>query len=45
MENLHQQDAAEKAFNKLARTFTKQVEALKRYRSKASSVFTSSAST
>lgn len=34
VENLHQQDAAEKAFNKLARTFTTQVEALKRYRSK-----------
>lgn len=29
-----QQDADEKAFNKLARTFTAQVEALKRYRSK-----------
>ena len=28
-----QQDSAERAFNKLARTFTAQVEALKRYRS------------
>jgi hypothetical protein len=27
-----QQDSAERAFNKLARTFTAQVEALKRYR-------------
>lgn len=34
VENLPQQDSAEKAFNKLARTFTTQVEALKRYRSK-----------
>ena len=29
---LPQQDSAERAFNKLARTFTTQVEALKRYR-------------
>jgi hypothetical protein len=29
----HQQDSAERAFNKLARTFAAQVEALKRYRS------------
>ncbi|MCP4385048.1 MAG: hypothetical protein GY798_27155 [Hyphomicrobiales bacterium] len=32
MENFQQQDSAERAFNKLARTFTTQVEALKRYR-------------
>ncbi len=32
METLPQQDSAERAFNKLARTFTAQVEALKRYR-------------
>lgn len=32
VENLPQQDSAEKAFNKLARTFTTQMEALKRYR-------------
>ncbi len=34
VENIPQQDAAERAFNKLARTFTAQVEALKNYRSK-----------
>ncbi|MFE1603304.1 hypothetical protein [Methylobacterium sp. ID0610] len=33
VETLPQQDSAERAFNKLARTFTTQVEALKRYRS------------
>jgi len=33
VETIPQQDAAERAFNKLARTFTTQVEALKRYRS------------
>ena len=33
IENISQQDSAERAFNKLARTFTTQVEALKRYRS------------
>lgn len=33
-ENIPQQDSAERAFNKLARTFAAQVEALKRYRSK-----------
>ncbi len=33
VENIPQQDSAERAFNKLARTFTGQVEALKRYRS------------
>ena len=33
VENLPQQDSAERAFNRLARTFTAQVEALKRYRS------------
>ncbi len=32
VENIPQQDAAERAFNKLARTFAAQVEALKRYR-------------
>ncbi len=31
-ENIPQQDSAERAFNKLARTFTTQMEALKRYR-------------
>jgi len=33
VETLQQQDSAERAFNKLARTFTTQLEALKRYRS------------
>ena len=33
LENIRQQDSAERAFNKLARTFAAQVEALKRYRS------------
>lgn len=33
VETLPQQDGAERAFNKLARTFTTQIEALKRYRS------------
>ena len=33
VENIPQQDSAERAFNKLARTFAMQVEALKRYRS------------
>ena len=32
VETVQQQDSAERAFNKLARTFTAQVEALKRYR-------------
>ncbi len=32
VETLDQQDSAERAFNKLARTFTSQMEALKRYR-------------
>jgi hypothetical protein len=32
-DNIPQQDSAERAFNKLARTFVSQVEALKRYRS------------
>jgi hypothetical protein len=32
VENIAQQDSAERAFNKLARTFASQVEALKRYR-------------
>ena len=33
VETIPQQDSAERAFNKLARTFATQVEALKRYRS------------
>ena len=33
-QNLPQQDSAERAFNKLTRTFATQVEALKNYRSK-----------
>jgi hypothetical protein len=33
VENIPQQDSAERAFNKLARTFASQVEALKKYRS------------
>lgn len=33
VENIPQQDSAERAFNKLARTFAAQIEALKRYRS------------
>jgi hypothetical protein len=32
VDNIPKQDSAERAFNKLARTFTAQVEALKRYR-------------
>jgi hypothetical protein len=32
VENIPQQDSAERSFNKLARTFTTQLEALKRYR-------------
>jgi hypothetical protein len=32
VENILQQDSAERAFNKLARTFAVQMEALKRYR-------------
>ncbi|WP_157182085.1 hypothetical protein [Methylobacterium sp. WSM2598] len=36
VENIPQQDSAERAFNKLARTFTTQIEALKRYRSDGS---------
>jgi hypothetical protein len=34
VDTIPQQDSAERAFNKLARTFAAQVEALKRYRSK-----------
>ncbi len=34
VENIPQQDSAQNAFNKLARTFAAQVEALKEYRSK-----------
>jgi hypothetical protein len=33
VDNIPQQDSAERALNKLARTFTAQLEALKRYRS------------
>jgi hypothetical protein len=33
VENIDQQDSAEKTFNKLARTFTMQIDALKKYRS------------
>jgi hypothetical protein len=33
VDNIPQQDSAERAFNKLARTFATQMEALKRYRS------------
>jgi hypothetical protein len=33
VENIPQQDSAERGLNKLARTFTSQMEALKRYRS------------
>jgi hypothetical protein len=32
VQNIQQQDSAERAFNKLARTFTAQMEALKRHR-------------
>jgi hypothetical protein len=32
VDNLRQQDAAERALNKLTRTYTTQMEALKRYR-------------
>lgn len=35
VETIPQQDAAEKAFNKLARTYTTQMEALKKYRADA----------
>ncbi len=35
VEHIPQQDSAERAFNKLARTFTTQMEALKRYRTGA----------
>ena len=34
VETIPQQDSAERALNKLARTFASQVEALKRYRSR-----------
>jgi hypothetical protein len=34
VDNIQQQDSAERAFNKLTRTFAAQVEALKNYRSK-----------
>lgn len=34
VQNISQQDSAERAFNKLARTFTTQMEALNRYRGK-----------
>ena len=35
VENIPQHDAAERAFNKLARTYSTQMDALKRYRAKA----------
>ena len=35
VDNVPQQDSAERAFNKLARTFTTQMDTLKRYRAKA----------
>lgn len=38
VENILQQDSAERALNKLARTYSAQVEALKRYRSKGQQV-------
>lgn len=38
VENIPQQDAAERAMNKLARTFTAQLDTLKRYRSKGQTV-------
>lgn len=38
VDNIAQQDSAERAFNKLARTFTMQLEALKRYRSSGQQV-------
>jgi hypothetical protein len=38
VENIPQQDAAERALNKLARTFTAQMDTLKRYRSKGQTV-------
>ena len=34
VDNIPQQDSAERAFNKLARTFAAQTSALKQYRSK-----------
>jgi len=38
VENLPQQDAAERALNKLGRTFAAQMDTLKRYRSKGQQV-------
>lgn len=38
VENIPQQDAAERAFNKLLRSYTAQMETLKRYRSKGQQV-------
>jgi hypothetical protein len=38
VDNIPQQDSAERAFNKLARTFAAQVEALKRYRSRGDQI-------
>ena len=35
VENIPQQDSAERTFNKLARTFATQMETLKKYRAKA----------
>ncbi|WP_306752807.1 hypothetical protein [Paracoccus actinidiae] len=38
VENLRQQDAAERALNKLARTYSAQMDSLKRYRSKGQQI-------
>lgn len=38
VENLRQQDAAERALNKLARTYAAQLDSLKRYRSKGQQI-------
>lgn len=38
VDNIRQQDAAERALNKLARTYTAQMDTLKRYRSKGQTV-------
>ena len=38
VDNIPQQDSAERALNKLARTFTTQMDTLKRYRAKAQKI-------
>ncbi|MCX7567121.1 hypothetical protein OS189_12280 [Sulfitobacter sp. F26169L] len=38
VDNIRQQDAAERALNKLARTYSAQMDTLKRYRSKGQTV-------